>query len=340
VTASATFVVGQAGPLTTTQDDGRPGLLRFGIPRSGPVDRSSYEAAIRSFGGTAVGGAIEMSSGGLVLQCTQGQVAFALCGGGFTAELDGIRLGSWVVARIGAGMTLRVKAGAGHWGYLAFAGRIEAPAWLGSISRHVQAGLGGHRLVAGDTLHVADCQPCERDEGMPRAAPKPAGADRPIVRARVILGPQERFFGPAAIDTLLTASFHPSPSFDRMGLVLDGPVIMPDAIDMPSEPAVRGALQVDGAGRATLLLADHQASGGYPKVAVMIGADVDRVAQLPVGSAFQLVALDVAAAHRAALAERRAREQYHRLLGQPFDLGARLADTNLIDGAIDALEDT
>lgn len=339
MTSSATFVVEQAGPLTTTQDDGRPGLLRFGIPRSGPVDRSSYEAAVRSFGGTAATGAIELSSGGIVLRCTQGQVEFALCGGGFMAELDGKPLGSWVVARICAGMTLRVRPGAGNWSYLAFAGHIEAPAWLSSISRHVQADLGGHRFVAGDTLQVADCRPLERDDETARAVPQPPGAGHPIVRARVVLGPQERFFGAAAIDTLLTASFRPSASFDRMGLVLDGPVTPPDAVDMPSEPAVRGALQVDGAGRTTLLLADHQTAGGYPKVAVMLGADADRLAQLPVGNAFQIIALDVAAAHHAALTERRARDQYHRLLQQPFDLGARLADANLIDGAIDALDD-
>lgn len=340
VTSSATFVVEQAGPLTTTQDGGRPGLLRFGIPRSGPVDRSSYEAAARAFGGTAVSGAIELSSGGIVLRCTEGEVAFALCGGGFTAELDGKRLGSWVAARICAGMTLRVRPGTGNWSYLAFAGNIVAPAWLGSISRHVQADLGGHRLAAGDSLQIADCQPIERDEEVARAVPQPTGADRPIARARVILGPQERFFGSAAIDALLTGSFRSSASFDRMGLVLDGPVILPDALDMPSEPAVRGALQVDGAGRTTLLLADHQTAGGYPKVAVMLGADADRIAQLPVGSAFQIVVLDVAAAHRAALAERRARDQYHRLLMQPFDLVARLADANLIDGAIDALTES
>ena len=339
VTSSATFVVEQAGPLTTTQDGGRPGLLRFGIPRSGPVDRSSYAAAVRAFGGTAVTAAIEVSLGGIMLRCTRGQAAFALCGGGFTVELDGEPLGGWVVARICAGMTLRARPGAGNWSYLAFAGHIEAPAWLGSVSRHVQADLGGHRLVAGDTLEVADCRPFERDDEAVRAVPRPADADHPILRARTVLGPQDRFFGAAAIETLLSASVRPSVSFDRMGLILDMPVIPPNALDMPSEPAVRGALQVDGAGRTTLLLADHQTAGGYPKIAVMLGADADRVAQLPVGNAFRIVALDVAAAQRAAAAERRDRDRYHKRLLQPFDFDARLADANLIDGAIDALGD-
>lgn len=338
MTTSAIFVVEQAGPLTTTQDGGRPGLLRFGIPRSGPVDRLSHEAAVRSFGSMAVTGAIELSFGGITLRCTQGEASFAVCGGGFTIELDGAQLGSWVTARIYAGMTLRVRPGAGNWSYLSFAGDIVAPAWLGSISRHVQADLGGHRLVAGDILKIANCRPSERAAEGAQMVPRPPGVEQPISRARVVLGPQERFFGAAAVEALLAVPFRPSAFFDRMGLVLDGPVIAPDAIDMPSEPAIRGALQVDGAGRTTLLQADHQTAGGYPKIAMMLGADADRVSQLPIGSAFQIAALDVTAAQRAGMAERRTRDQYYAMLQQPLDLNARLSNANLIDGAIDALD--
>lgn len=338
MTASATFIVEQAGPLTTIQDGGRPGLLRFGIARSGPVDRLSYEAAVRSFGGMVLSGAIELSFGAIVLRCTHGEASFAVCGGGFTAELDGEQLGSWVAARICAGMTLRVRPGPGNWSYLAFAGHIEAPTWLGSVSRHSLANLGGRQLASGDTLQIIDCRPVGQAGEGTRAVPQPPGTDQPISRARVVLGPQERFFGAAAIEALLTASFRPSASFDRMGLVLDGPVITPSAIDMPSEPAIRGALQVDGAGRTTLLQADHQTAGGYPKIAVMLVGDADRVAQLPIGSAFQIEALDVAAAHRVGLVERHARDRYYSILQQPCDLNARLSDANLIDGAINALD--
>lgn len=338
MTLSATFVIEQAGPLTTTQDGGRPGLLRFGIPRSGPVDRSSYGAAIRAFGGAAMASAIELSQGGATLRCVDGEAAFALCGGGFTAELDGYNLGDWVVARISAGMRLRIRPGTGNWAYLSFAGMIAAPAWLGSVSRHVQAALGGQHLVEGDVLKVADCQPFATPEQGARGVPRPPESDRPLTQARVILGPQERFFSPTTVEKLLQGTFSGSASFDRMGLVLDGPEIPPEAIDMPSEPAVRGALQVDGAGRTTLLLADHQTAGGYPKIAVMLAGDADLLAQLPVGHAFRMVAIDAQEAHRAALAERRARDTYHQMLLRPFDLEARLSDSNLIDGVINALD--
>ena len=338
MTRLATFVVEQAGPLTTTQDSGRPGLLRFGIPRSGPVDRLSYEAAVHCFGAPVVNGAVELSFGGIMLRCTQGEASFAVCGGGFIVELDGVQLGSWVAARICAGMTLRVLPGAGNWSYLSFAGNIVAPAWLGSISRHAQAELGGQRLAAGDVLTIASCRQLEGSVGDARAVLRPAGVDDPISRARVVLGPQQRFFDSAAVETLLTTSFRPSASFDRMGLVLDGPAVPPIATDMPSEPITRGALQVNGEGRTTLLQADHQTAGGYPKIAMMLGADADRVAQLPIGRAFQIVALDVVAARHAYLAERRAREQYYGLLLQPLDLSARLANANLIDGAVSALD--
>ena len=124
-----------------------------------------------------------------------------------------------------------------------------APAWLGSISRHAQAELGGQRLVAGDVLTIASCRQLEGSVGDARAVPRPAGVDDPISRARVVLGPQQRFFDSATIETLLSTSFRPSASFDRMGLVLDGPAIPPIATDMPSEPITRGALQVNGDAR-------------------------------------------------------------------------------------------
>lgn len=337
MTGLTTFVVEQAGPLTTTQDSGRPGLLRFGISRSGPVDRLSYEAAVRSFGGVPASGAIELSFGGILLRCTRGEASFAVCGGGFTVELDGEQLGSWVTARICAGMTLRVRPGAGNWSYLSFAGDILAPTWFGSISRHVQANLGGHRLAEGDMLEIANTGRPKRAGKGAQVVPRPTGVDQAISRARVVLGPQERFFSVAAVEALLTTPFRTSASFDRMGMVLDGPVIVPSAVDMPSEPAIRGALQMDGAGRATLLQADHQTAGGYPKIAVMLGADADRVAQLPIGSAFQIVALEVTAAQQAGMVERRTRDKYYAMLQQPLDLSVCLSNANLIDGAIDAL---
>jgi allophanate hydrolase len=87
------LVVAQAGPLTTIQDGGRRGLMRFGVPQSGPVDRLAFAAANAALGNPLGAPAIELSLGGLTLACRSGEVGFALTGGDFTAELDGVRSG-------------------------------------------------------------------------------------------------------------------------------------------------------------------------------------------------------------------------------------------------------
>ena len=95
------------------------------------------------------------------------------------------------------------------------------------------------------------------------------------------MGPQDRFFDAAAMAALLGEPFRLSDSYDRMGVRLRGPSLTPVArLDMPSEPVARGSVQVAGDGVATVLLADHQTTGGYPKIATVLGDDLDGFAQL------------------------------------------------------------
>jgi allophanate hydrolase len=264
------LLVEQAGPLVTIQDAGRRGLMRFGVPHSGPVDRLAFAAAHAVLGNPPGAPAIELSPGGLTLLCRSGEVDFALTGGDFAAELDGVALGAWTVGRLLPGTRLRVRPGAaGNWAYLAFAGRLDTRHWLGSAATHALAGLGGGALVAGQELTV---EPATR-EVTPRPIPPPPAAPP---SARIVIGPQDRFFPPPALAALTCAEFRASARLDRMGLQLEGPALIPTALDMVSEPAVRGALQVNGTGGLSLLLADHQTTGGYPKIAVLIGADADR----------------------------------------------------------------
>jgi allophanate hydrolase len=93
-------------------------------------------------------------------------------------------------------------------------------------------------------------------------------------------GPQDRFFDPPVLDRLFQRTFHLSAAFDRMGIRLDGPALPPrEALSIPSEPIVRGSVQVSGDGVATILMADHQTTGGYPKIATVLDDDLDAFAQ-------------------------------------------------------------
>jgi allophanate hydrolase len=98
---------------------------------------------------------------------------------------------------------------------------------------------------------------------------------------RVVLGPQEHFFAAETIATLLSQPFTLSDAYDRMGIRLSGPLLRPAAkLDMPSQAIARGSIQVSGDGIPTVLLADHQTTGGYPKIATIIAGDLDGFTQL------------------------------------------------------------
>ncbi len=263
-----------AGPHVTWQDRGRPGLMRFGVPASGPMDRAAFDIATRAAGSDL---AIEVSLGGLALRA-EGEVSLALAGGGFIAETEA-RGGSWQVLTLRAGQSLRLRPGFwGAWTYLAIAGQVELTPWLGARATHGPSGLGGGRLVTGQVLEVA------APRLLPTALlPCPVHA-RPRRLLRAVAGPQDRFFAPEDLAAFFAAPFVVSTAIDRMGLRLEGPALVPrGALSIPSEPLLRGSVQVNGAGQATVLMADHQTTGGYPKIATILDADLDALARLRPG---------------------------------------------------------
>ena len=274
--SEAVLAVSFAGPHVSVQDGGRPGLMRYGVPRSGPMDRRSFVAANLALGNPAGAPGIEVSMGGLILQCLSGAVGFAVAGGGFIVEHAGDRRGSWSVATLRAGEALTIRPGPwGSWCYLAFAGRLQVPQWLGSASTHAISGLGGGRLTHGTQLVIADA--ARRAECR---IPCPVTA-RPRHELRVTPGPQQRFFSARTISDFLSGAWRMTDAWDRMGVRLAGPLIAPQAaLDMPSGPVVRGSVQVAGDGVATVLLADHQTTGGYPRIATVLDCDLDGFVQL------------------------------------------------------------
>jgi allophanate hydrolase len=291
---AARFTVVQAGPLVTIQDRGRFGQMRFGVPASGPMDRAAFAIANAALGNPPDTAGIEVSLGGLTLDCVAGQVSFALIGGGFVVEIDGVRSGSWTVASIAAGQRLTIRPGRwGCWTYLVFAGDLDSTRWLGSAATHVISGLGGGALRPGTTLNVTNAALRPARHGPVRC---PVFA-RPRSEIRVVMGPQDRFFGAATLQTFLQSTYTLTPSYDRMGMRLSGPSLRPDAtLDMPSEAILRGSVQVAGDGVPTVLMADHQTTGGYPKIATILSDDLDAFARLRPHSQVAFRATDPASA--------------------------------------------
>lgn len=329
---SAVLRVHRAGPFVTVQDGGRPGLMRYGVPRSGPMDRFAHAAANTVLGRPVHATAIEVSLGGLTIECVSGSLTLAVCGGGFRVVHSGNDCGPWAACTLHPGDTLAITAGGwGSWCYLAIAGELQSRQWLGSASTHVRSGLGGGTVQTGDELTVLHA-----DVDDARCGPvEVPGAAHPVDVLRVVPGPQEHCFTAGALHTLLHGSYSLSTAYDRMGVRLDGPVLELDgSLAIPSSPIVRGSLQVAGDGVPTLLFADHQTTGGYPKIATVIGPDAARAAQLRSGSPVRFVAVspdDAVAAARAAAAEERA--ALTRLADRPGLRTRHLLSSNLVDGA-------
>ena len=322
-----------AGPLTTIQDGGRFGHLRHGVTWSGPVESLGFAAVHAALGNPATAAAIELSHGGIALRCIEGRVGFALAGGDFMAIVDGVARGGWTTGVLTAGQRLVIRDGmAGNWATLGLAGVIDCPSWLGSAATLALAGLGGGRLVAGDTLVIdaRDVPDGARNLAQPSRDPGPI---------RVVLGPQDDFFAAATVDTLLTAEFVAAPAFDRMGMVLAGPPLPPLALTMLSSPVIRGAIQVNGAGVATILLADHQTTAGYPRIATVISTDLPRAAQTRPGQALRFVAVTATEAVAIARCGAVARAAWLAGLADRGTLFDRLMGTNLVGGVVDAIGD-
>jgi biotin-dependent carboxylase-like uncharacterized protein len=298
----AVFRVGFAGPLVSIQDGGRRSLMRFGVPASGPMDRKAFAIANRALGNPAGAAGVEVSMGGLVLNCIAGATSLAIAGGGFIVECDGAKLGSWTTLPIRAGQSLTIRPGPwGSWTNLAFAGRLNATDWLGSAATHTLSGLGGGKLTPRQEITVTGTSVLT---DVPQPLPCPVWA-RPRPQLHVVLGPQDRYFSAETIADFLTLPFHATSAYDRMGMRLRGPVIAPEAaLGIPSEAILRGSVQVSGDGVPTVLLADHQTTGGYPKIATVLSDDLDGFVQLRANDALRFQA--ISAAQAVAMARSRA----------------------------------
>ncbi|HXY58248.1 MAG TPA: biotin-dependent carboxyltransferase family protein [Methylocystis sp.] len=280
---SAALRVLSAGPGVTVQDAGRQSYMRFGVTPAGPMDFGAFAAALQA-AGEPQGAAVEVSLGGLELAAEHGEIGIAVAGGAFDVRLDGSLLPPSCALTLAPGARLSLRAGpSGAWAYVAPCGRFDLPLVLGSLATHTRARLGGffgRGLEAGDRLALLGA----------RAGPSaPMAIDAPWLapppgKIRVLLGPQADFFAPETIAAFLAAPWRLSPRSDRMAYRLEGPPLAHlSGHDIVSDGLTFGAIQVPGDGAPLVLMADRQPTGGYPKIAHVIGADLGALAQKRAG---------------------------------------------------------
>src|SRR5471032_1003684 len=319
------LVVSDIGPASSVQDGGRYGAQRYGLTPSGAMDRLALATANSLVGNATFAAAIEIGPFEAAFTACEGAVRMALSGASRNADISGRAVASNTSMTLTDGETLTLGfARGGSFSYLAIEGGIAGEPMFGSLAVNARAGLGSpypRPLQAGDELQAAAASGAAE-----RRIDLPALVDAPI---RVIPGPQDDEFGDA-IKLFLEGEWKISATSDRMGYRLEGPVIKHlHGHNIVSDGTVNGSIQVPGNGSPIVLMLDRGTSGGYPKIATVISADLGRFAQIPAGRGFRFKAIGMA----------EAQAELRNFVKQIGALPDRLRDIENFDLNLEALQD-
>ncbi len=268
------------GMMTTVQDEGRWDYLAFGMPRAGVMDRYAARMANILCGNSTDKAVLEMTlMGGQYRFEKAGRIA--ICGAAMEAKINGRPIGLWQALDVQSGDELELGfAVSGCRSYLAIAGGIDVPVVMGSRATYTKAAVGGvsgRVLKPGDILQAGEA----KLTGAPLALPSewiPQYTD--TIELRVMAGPQDDLFEAGALSAMCAGDYKVTNDADRMGYRLEGPQLKHlGKADIVSDALCRGAVQVPGNGQPIIMMADCGTTGGYTKIATVIGPDFSRIAQ-------------------------------------------------------------
>ena len=282
-TASTSAVrVIHSGLLTTVQDLGRWGFAAMGVPVAGAMDVRSHRLANLIVGNDPSVATLEVTLIGPRLEFEDERVV-AVAGAEFELALEGRRVPMYERLSVSRGSQLAFGARRrGARAYVAISGGIDVEPVLGSRSTHVASAMGG---VSGRALRAGDRFPLGSSSGARQPDHWPTiEVPNGYAEVRIVPGPQEDHFASDALDILQGAPYRVGHASDRIGFRLEGrPLGHSRAAEIISDATISGTLQVPGSGLPILLTADRQTTGGYPKLATVISADMGLVGQLAPG---------------------------------------------------------
>jgi biotin-dependent carboxylase-like uncharacterized protein len=332
------LVISAIGPSSSVQDGGRFGAQRYGLTPSGAMDRPGLAAANCLVGNALFAAGIEIGPFGAAFTAREGAVRVALAGASRNADIAGRAVASDTSVTLADGETLKLGfARGGSFSYLAIEGGIAGEPMFGSMAVNARAGLGSpypRPLQAGDELQVvAASGAAERRIDLPPPIKAPI---------RVVMGPQDDEFADDQKNLFLDSEWKISATSDRMGYRLEGPVIKHlYGHNIVSDGTVNGSIQVPGNGAPIVLVPDRGTSGGYPKIATVISADLGRFAQISAGTGFRFKAIGMAEAQaevrKFAELLRTLPDRLHSI--ENFDLNIEaLQDANVAGAAVSAVD--
>ncbi|MFX0543466.1 biotin-dependent carboxyltransferase family protein [Roseovarius sp. S4756] len=333
------LVVLDPGSRTLVQDLGFRGGRDRGVPRSGVLDRDGLTLLNGLLGNPAGTAALEIAVTAPRFRVEDGPVRIA-CGAGLSGHVlragEKVGLDEWSAVTLASGDELVLLAPArGGTALLGIKGGLNLPRLFDShatLLTSVIGGLEGRALRTGDRLHIAAAA-CDS------APMRLSGRLKPFGCIRVVLGPQAEWFSDAALQEFLSADWLVTPALDRMGMRLLGPALAHSerGADIISDGVVPGAIQVPAEGQPIVLLADAQTTGGYPKIATIISADLSAVARMVPGDRLRFRAISVAEAEEAARDHARALERIcESAEAMPVSPSEALYRCNLVSGGVNA----
>ncbi len=266
------------------QDFGRRGWQRYGVTAGGAMDRFALAEGQAILGNGPDAAALEFAVRGGRFRAVD-SLAISTSGAEMDLKVNDVsrRWRSCLLLRSGDILEIGY-ARRGFYGYLHIPGGVEAPKILGSRSYLLMAGI-GRDLASGDRLRGVS----DRIPGSLRSLSPNAYLERRAIR--VVLAAQSRMFPDRMRRDFKNSEFEILPARNRQGIRLAatrGPFCLDDGLRVPSAAISSGDIQISGDGTPIILMADSQPTGGFPRIACVISADLDAVAQMPIGEKFRI----------------------------------------------------
>ncbi|MHC2991133.1 KipI antagonist [Pontibacter sp. HJ8] len=303
------------GLLTTIQDRGRYGYQKDGIIVSGAMDTFALRAANLLAGNARHQAALEITLAGPVIRFHEDHI-IALTGADLSPLINGKPVKMWRPVLVKQGSILAFGERKSYCrAYLAVSGGFAIPEVMGSYATYLRAGIGGlegRALQAGDRIPctgptreglsllkeaatATDTQTFAYTRWTPDPQLYPDYKTSPVIRA--IRGPEYERFTETSRAQIWSERFQVSSRSDRMGYRLQGvSVSLAEQTELISCAVTFGTVQVPPDGQPIVLMADHQTTGGYPRIAQVISADLPVLAQVVPGQtiSFEEVTLEEA----------------------------------------------
>jgi KipI family sensor histidine kinase inhibitor len=293
----------QSGTFTSIQDDPRSGLSHWAVGPGGACDLSSLHLANALVGNSLDTAAIEMTSSGPSLLFHE-KACVAWVGAECEGIVDGQRIPGNRPIWIKKGATLKFSSlNPGFRTLLAIGGGLDLPTILGRAGSHISADIGPKRLEKGNLLQLKDpkaplrspfLKNLLREDALPcfpkwhvRSPFVPISAITPV---HCLEGPHLTFLSAKEREFFWSKIWKVSKQSNRMGVRLEGDFKLNKGLpNIPSQAITFGTVQFPPSQEPIIMLAEHQTTGGYPRLAEVIHADLTKLAQVKPGNAIQLI---------------------------------------------------